>query len=792
MRQPPDLQNTTCARRPGPSWVPVLMAIALLSLMMPVHAQPSGIDVDGLGKRVLLVRSSDASMQIGRLAGDQFRFSAQGDPGASFRFVGATDFDGNGKSDLVFQNTAQGTAGDVLLWNDFARSNERVLRSVKTVWEVQTVGDLDGDGLGDLVWRYVVADSPDTGVSYIWFSGRDQVAEVRKRGGAPLTWRLLGAMDINGDKAADMLYIDAQGRMRVLMATANRSCANLTAGMVPSGYTAIKFGDFTGSKRGDVLLRNMSSGQMGLMALSAVGLTMPPSTANPNDPNASCTATTLSATNTSIPLPSADASWEFYGSGDFDGDGIDDIVWKRPSGQLTLWRMKANGAAPAVVDNAGMAPAAMSAIFENGANRVGAMVSSFSRIQSIFASNCNVCHTANPPAHVVGQPHPVPSTPYLDDANAYDNLINAAPKNAAALADGLRQVVPGNSGKSLLLQKLQAWTNAAAARYGSPMPLGGNSLSLGQIEFIKRWIDDGAPRRGDTVDAALLSNQTVPTSLPFVPLAVPDRGYQLKAGPFTVVPKFERELFVYRSLGNSAPIFVSRIETKMRVNSHHQLLYTFNANTPRQLVPPVDVVRDIRNADGTMNFVNTLPMGYHTFFAGAMTPVGGYTFPVGVALQLPANAALDFNVHYVNSGSADIIGEAYANLHTVDAAQVQYIAKTLDLGNNSLVLPAGRRTVMTKTFTFNEATRILMLTSHMHKLGEKFVVRIRGGARDGEIVYQNTDWESPAIVTFDQPLVLSAGQGLTSEITYNNTTNLMVTFGLTSADEMGIIFGYYY
>lgn len=755
-------------------------------------AQRSGIDVDGVGKRVLLARSSEATMQIGRLVGDRFQFSGQTDPGASFRFVGATDFDGNGKSDLVFQNTTQGTAGDVLLWNDFSRDNERVLRSVKTVWEVQTVGDLDGDGLSDLVWRYVVADSPDTGVSYIWFSGGDKVAEVRKRGGAPLTWTLLGAMDINGDKAADMLYIDPQGRMRVLMASANRSCANLAAGTVPSGYTAIKFADFTGNKRGDVLLRNMSSGQMGLMALSAAGLTMPRSTANPNDANASCTATTLSATNTSIPLPSADPSWEFFGAGDFDGDGIDDIVWKRPNGQLTLWRMKANGAAPVVVDNAGMAPSAMAAIFENGANRVGAIVSSYSRIQSIFASNCNVCHTATPQGHVVGQPYPVQSTPYLDDATAYDNLINAAPKNAAAVADGLRQVVPGNSGKSLLLQKLQAWTNAAASRYGSPMPLGGNSLSLGQIEFIKRWIDDGAPRTGDTVDAALLSNQTVPTALPFVPLTAPDRGYQLKAGPFTVAPKFERELFVYRSLGNSAPIYVSRIETKMRVNSHHQLLYTFNANTPRLIVPPFDVIRDIRNADGTMNFVNTLPMGYHTFFAGSMTPVGGYTFPVGVALQLPANAALDVNVHYVNSGSADITGEAYANLHTVDASQVQFVAKTLDLANNSLVLPAGQRTVMTKSFTFNETTRILMLTSHMHKLGEKFVIRIRGGPRDGEIVYQNTDWESPSIVTFDQPLVLSAGQGLTSEITYNNTTSLMVTFGLTSADEMGIIFGYYY
>jgi len=770
----------------------LVLCMAVTLGAAPALAQRSGIEVDGNGRRVLLVRSAEPVMQVGRLVGDRFQFSAQTDPGAPFRFVGATDFDGSGKSDLVFQNTTQGTAGDVLLWNDFSQANERVLRTVKTVWEVQAVGDLDGDGLGDLVWRYVVADSPDTGVSYIWFSGRDNVAEVRKRGGAPLTWTLLGAMDINGDRAADMLYIDPQGRMRVLMATANRSCANLTAGTVPSGYTAIKFGDFTGNRRGDVLVRNMSSGQMGLMALSAAGLTMPPSTANPNDPNASCTATALSATNTSIPLPSADPSWEFYGAGDFDGDGIDDIAWKRPNGQLTLWRMKSNGAAPLVVDNAGMAPSAMSAMFENGSNRVGAIVSSYSRIQSIFASNCNVCHTANPPAHVVGQPHPVQSTPYLDDATAYDNLINAAPKNAAAIADGLRQVVPGNSGKSLLWQKLQAWTNAAAARYGSPMPLGGNSLSLGQIEFVKRWIDDGAPRTGDTVDAALLSNQTVPIALPFVPLAAPDRGYQLKAGPFSVAPKFERELFVYRSLGNTAPIYVSRIETKMRVNSHHQLLYTFNSSIPRALVPPLDVVRDIRNPDGSMNFFNSLPMGYHTFFAGSMTPIGGYTFPVGVALQLPANATLDVNVHYVNSGTADITGEAYANLHTVDASQVQYIAKTLDLGNTSLNLPPGQRTTATKSFTFNETTRILMLTSHMHKLGEKFVIKIRGGPRDGQIVYENTDWESPKIVTFDQPLVLSAGQGLTSEITYNNTTSLMVMFGLTSADEMGIIFGYYY
>lgn len=85
-----------------------------------------------------------------------------------------------------------------------------------------------------------------------------------------------------------------------------------------------------------------------------------------------------------------------------------------------------------------------------------------------------------------------------------------------------------------------------------------------------------------------------------------------------------------------------------------------------------------------------------------------------------------------------------------------------------------------------------MLTSHNHKLGEKFVIRIKGGPRDGQVVYESTDWEHPLIKNFTPPLALAKGEGLTSEINYYNTTNQTVRSGLTSEDEMGIIFGYYY
>ena len=68
----------------------------------------------------------------------------------------------------------------------------------------------------------------------------------------------------------------------------------------------------------------------------------------------------------------------------------------------------------------------------------------------------------------------------------------------------------------------------------------------------------------------------------------------------------------------------------------------------------------------------------------------------------------------------------------------------------------------------------------------------RSCARDGEVVYENADWHHPEIKLFDVPIQLNAGEGLTSIITYNNTTSAQVNFGLSSEDEMGIIFGYYY
>lgn len=376
---------------------------------------------------------------------------------------------------------------------------------------------------------------------------------------------------------------------------------------------------------------------------------------------------------------------------------------------------------------------------------------------------------------------------------AYQNLVNILARNPNARADGLMRVKPYGSESSLFYHKLSpdAATHHSGKNYGSTMPLGGQPLSAGQVEFVRRWIEAGAPATGSVVDATLLDDKTPGTIAAFEPLAppAPTEGYQVRTDLFPVNPNFEREVFVRRAIGNASDIYVNRIVLRSRPNSHHLVLYDFRNRTS---LPPLDQVRDLRNPDNTLNRQTTLVMANHIFLGGGTQANQDYTLPEGTALKFPANYSIDLNAHYFNKTSAVLYGENYVNFYTVAPAKVQKIVQELDLNNSGIDIPAKNRKTFTKSWTFDKPQSIVMLTSHNHKLGETFIIRINGGTRDGQAVYESTDWEHPLVKNFTPALVLNKGEGLTSEITYYNPTDVAVRSGLTSDDEMGIIFGYYY
>ena len=375
----------------------------------------------------------------------------------------------------------------------------------------------------------------------------------------------------------------------------------------------------------------------------------------------------------------------------------------------------------------------------------------------------------------------------LNSTNAYENLVNVVSKNEAAKTAGLLRVKPGDSMMSLLFQKIDCQT---PSKYGATMPLGGTNLTSGQIEFIKQWIMKGAPKKGSVVDESILTSNTV-CSQAFVPMTAPaaTEGFQLAINTFTVSPKTEREVFVNRISPNTATVYVNKITMQGRPNSHHFVLYGFQNNT---LLPPANQLRDLYNANGTLNITTFGQMQNHVFLGGGTDVNTTYTFPPGVALKIPPATALDLNAHYFNQQNTNLLGENYVNLYTVSQANVLKEAQSINFANYNFSIPATSRKTITTNFTFDKEVTVITLTSHFHKLGEKFQIKVLGGPRNGEVVYENTDWQHPLVINLAKPIQLKAGEGLTSVVTYNNTTNKTVNFGLTSEDEMNIIFGYYY
>lgn len=418
--------------------------------------------------------------------------------------------------------------------------------------------------------------------------------------------------------------------------------------------------------------------------------------------------------------------------------------------------------------------------------------SSFGHIQEkILSRSCALsgCHASSQDAAFAE--HKL----VLSNGEAYANLVNADPSNRDAKADGLKRIMPSNPEKSLLFLKLSCDPSLKLNGYGNQMPLGRDPISSGQLEYLKRWIEAGAPEKGLILaDIGLLDDNVTLCADEFTPLEKPttEDGYQLKIEPFTIKPNFEREIFVYEDLGNTEDAYITRIEMRMRKNSHHFLVNTFDEKTPKDVLPQIGTIRDLRNDNGSYVGETVSQMEYQLFAIASQTAEMNYQFPEGVALKMPAHQKLDVNVHYVNKGTTPIEGECYINILKTDPVNVVHEAKAVYFSMEDIYLVANQKTVVIKEFVADEPMKVFMLTSHTHKLGEYFEIQINGGARNGEVVYSSSNWHHPLLKTFDTPLDLAAGEGLRMVVTYNNTTPRAVRFGLRSEDEMAIIFGYYY
>jgi len=94
------------------------------------------------------------------------------------------DFNGDGKADVLWRNTANGAVA-IWLMDGGRRLAASIIGTPPLVWEVDTVEDYDGDGKSDLLWRNTA-----NGVTVLWLMDGLAIKSTPRIGAPDTVWQV--------------------------------------------------------------------------------------------------------------------------------------------------------------------------------------------------------------------------------------------------------------------------------------------------------------------------------------------------------------------------------------------------------------------------------------------------------------------------------------------------------------------------------------------------------------------------------------------------------------------------
>ncbi|OYY73043.1 VCBS repeat-containing protein, partial [Sphingomonas sp. 28-63-12] len=278
----------------------------------------SGTDFNGDGIDDLLWRNTagDLSNWLGTSTGALSANDANAFNTVSldWKVVGTGDFNGDGRADILWRNTN----GDLTTWlgnanGGYIDNSSVSYYAVPTSYKVVGVGDFNGDGFSDILWR------SSTGTITDWLgtaNGSFQVNDANSTTSAPLDWNVAGTGDFNGDGRSDIVWRRVNGELSDWLGQPNGgfvSNGSVAGAVVETRWTITGVGDFNGDGRSDLLWRSTSGELVDWLGRPDGGF-------SDNTPNAYYQVGT---------------EWQVVGNGDYNGDGRADILWRKTSGDLT-------------------------------------------------------------------------------------------------------------------------------------------------------------------------------------------------------------------------------------------------------------------------------------------------------------------------------------------------------------------------------------------------------------------------------------------------------------------------
>ena len=274
-------------------------------------------DIDGNGVSDILFQNLvDSANPLGTwLNADPLQWNGALGPAAKSEWIvyGAFDFTGDGKGDIMFRNigAAEGAVGYYDSGEDMAFKT--IGWGVNLDWDLAMVGDVNGDGKADILWQ----NNQTHGIG-LWLDGTDRWASVW--GNVDSSWELCGMGDVNGDGRDDII-INANGRLgawdiQSLLTSPN---TGITPEWVDFGIAIGKdwqvreIADFDNNGKADLLLWN-DNGYVGAYM-----------NCDPNDFR-------------TVFANASHSEWDLPGVGDYNGDGYEDIlVRNNETGALGYW-----------------------------------------------------------------------------------------------------------------------------------------------------------------------------------------------------------------------------------------------------------------------------------------------------------------------------------------------------------------------------------------------------------------------------------------------------------------------
>jgi FG-GAP-like repeat len=95
---------------------------------------------------------------------------------------GTGDFNGDGKTDILWQDTS----GNVAIWQmngtAILNQNSSFVANVPGLWSIQLTGDFNGDGRSDILWRDI------SGNALIWFINGTMISSTASVGNISINW----------------------------------------------------------------------------------------------------------------------------------------------------------------------------------------------------------------------------------------------------------------------------------------------------------------------------------------------------------------------------------------------------------------------------------------------------------------------------------------------------------------------------------------------------------------------------------------------------------------------------